>query len=470
MNSLDMLDEIIDLGKQRGMLTYEEIKDVLPAEFLDTEYLEDLVDYLKYLNIKIVESDEQGFKHTSDEKQGERKDKTDDIVNTYFTTMGNVSVLTLKEERELAENIEKNQKNIKRMVKSLPLYKKLKKKSNGKRNNGSNNSDQLLNKTLERLEHLMYTIEEVEGHVPNHMTLEDMDTLVRKKKGKKHNHKKLISIGSEVKSQYKNIESEIGLPIEQIKSLYNKITLARQGMEEAKNKLIKHNLRLVVAIAKNYRGRGLSFLDLIQEGNIGLMKAIDKYDYKKGFKLSTYATWWIRQMITRALMDQVKTIRVPVHKIELYNKILRASEELATQIGREPTKEEIAQKLGVPTKKVDYTCMAVQDTIDLQTPIGDHNSTLEDFIANEKAPSPDVEAEKTNFTEKIVNILDTLTPQEKQIIMMRFGIGVIRNYTLEEIGAYFSITRERVRQIEMKAMKKLKHPRRYRALKHLCDN
>jgi RNA polymerase primary sigma factor len=175
-------------------------------------------------------------------------------------------------------------------------------------------------------------------------------------------------------------------------------------------------------------------------------------------------------MITRALMDQVKTIRIPVHRMELHNKILRASEELALLTGREPTKEEIAQRLEISTKLVVDTLMAVQDTIDLQTPIGDNNSTLEDFIANEKAPAPDTEAEKTKFTEKILNVLETLMPQEKQIIMMRYGIGVMRNYTLEEVGAYFSITRERVRQIELKAMKRLKHPRRYRALKRLCDN
>lgn len=470
MNSPDMLDEIIDLGKQRGMLTYEEIKDVLPAEFLSPEYVEDIVDYLQYLNIKIIESDEQGFEYTSDEKQQERDNGSEDIVTRYFSSMGNVSVLTIKEERGLAQNIETNQKLIKRIIMLLPLYKKLKRRSNGNGNNGSNNSEQLLNNTLERLEHLMCTLEEVEEYIPQNITLKDMKNLIRKKKGKKHNHKKLISIISQATSQYKNLESEIGLPIEQINSLYNKITCAKKDIEEAKNKLITHNLRLVIAIAKHYLGRGLSFLDLVQEGNIGLMKAIDKYDYKKGFKLSTYATWWIRQSITRALMDQVKTIRVPVHKIESYNKILRASEELAVQTGREPSKEEIAQKLGIPTKNVEYTCMAVQDTIDLQTPIGDDSSTLEDFIADEKAPAPDAETEKTMFKEKILTVLDTLTSQEKQIIKMRFGIGVKRNYTLEEVGTFFSITRERVRQIELKAMKRLKHPQRSRALQSLCEN
>jgi RNA polymerase primary sigma factor len=471
MKYFDILDEIIDSGKLRGELTFEEIKNVLPAEFLEPEYLDYIFDYLQHLNIDVVESDEKNFEISHDARPYNTNNGGEDIVDTYFSSMGNLSVLTSQEERKLAENIHKKQRMIEKMLKSLPLYKKVKKKSRGKRNNGTNNSEQqLLKISLEKLERLMLNIKKAEGNVPQHMILSDMKGLKRKKQKKNHNHKNLISITLQGESQYQKIESVIGLPIEQIKSLYNRLNLAREHVEKMKHELIIHNLRLVVAIAKNYRGRGLSFLDLIQEGNIGLMRAIEKYDYKKGFKLSTYATWWIRQAITRALMDQVNTIRVPVHKIESYNKILRASEELTLQTGREPTSEEVAHKLEVSTKNVEDTYLAVQDTIDLHTPIGENNSTLEDFIANEKSPAPDAETEKTMFKEKILNVLDTLTLQEKQIIKMRFGIGAMRSYTLEEVGTYLSVTRERVRQIEMKALKKLKHPQRLRVLQRLSDN
>jgi RNA polymerase primary sigma factor len=235
---------------------------------------------------------------------------------------------------------------------------------------------------------------------------------------------------------------------------------------KTKHELIIHNLRLVVYVAKYYIGRGLSLLDLIQEGNIGLMKAIDKYDYKKGFKFSTYATWWIRQAITKALMDQTKTIRIPVHVMELYKKVSTASKELAQQLGREPGKEEIAHTLGLPTRKVEDVFRAIQDPITLQTPIGDDESTLADMIGDD-SPSPCLEAERNKLTEQIIEVLHALTPREEEVIKMRFGIGADRDHTLEEVGRHLSITRERVRQIEEKAMKKLKHPKRLKILKIL---
>jgi RNA polymerase primary sigma factor len=242
---------------------------------------------------------------------------------------------------------------------------------------------------------------------------------------------------------------------------------AESIIDDAKVKLTEANLRLVISIAKRYIGKGLGFSDLIQEGNIGLMKAIDKFDYKRGFKFSTYATWWIRQGISRAFMDQTKTIRVPVHMMEFYNKVTKASRELLSQSGRQPGKQEIARKLGVPTKNIDDVFRAVQDTIALQTPIGDEGSTIEEFIDDKENPSPYLKAERNELTEKISGILHTLLPREEQIIRMRFGIGFDRDKTLEEVGKHFSITRERVRQIEVKAMRKLKHPQRLKALKVL---
>src|SRR3989338_786765 len=249
--------------------------------------------------------------------------------------------------------------------------------------------------------------------------------------------------------------------------MWSRISKAKALMLEAKNEIITRNLRLVVNIAKNYVGRGLPLLDLIQEGNIGLMKAVDKFKYEKGFKFSTYATWWIRQAITRALIDQTKTIRVPVHMMEFYNRVTKASRELTQTLGREPTDEEIAKKLQVTPRKVEEVFRAIQDPIALQTPVGDEDTELEDFIGDKNSPSPYSDAEMNEISGYIQKVLKTLTPKEERVIRMRFGIGADRDHTLEEVGRHLSITRERVRQIEAKALRKLKHPSRLKALKTL---
>jgi len=476
MEKEDIFDEIIDLGKRRGKLTYDEINDALPPEYFSPDELEELMDLLHDMGVKVI--DDQEPDTTEEEvlvsEEDEEYEKTEDIVQAYFHSMGNISILTRNEEVELAKRFEEGKEIIKGVITTLPLYKKLEASLDGKDEEDLNNSeegktDKALEMSLKVLENLMLRIEIAERKIARHGNLRDLKKLINEKKKQDINSIQLNTISKEVRNEYKRVASEVGIRIDELKAKWDRITKARILVSEAKNELITRNLRLVVNVAKNYIGRGLSLLDLIQEGNIGLMKAIDKFDYKMGFKFSTYATWWIRQGITRALMDQTKTIRVPVHMMEFYNKVTRASRELTQQLGREPSKEEIAKKLEVSTGKVEGVFKSIQDPIALQTPIGDEDSKLEDFISDKDSPSPYSDTERNNVTEQILRVLNTLTPREEKVIRMRFGIGFDKDNTLEEVGRQFSITRERVRQIEAKALSKLKHPNRRSALKVLID-
>jgi len=437
MKERDIFEEIIYSPKRKGMISAHQLFDVLPREPLSMDDYGEILDLFEedrrvdHAESQHVHGEEDG---SADDREQE-SDRAEDLIQAYFHSMGDIVILTREEERALSKSLEDGRDMLRAIVASMPVYREVEASLDacGQEeiiSTGGEKNESILDKTLAIIDDVMMGRET--------MTDEENDSTFRRE-----------------------------IDIEELKRNYVKITGAREIILKAKHALIMHNLRLVVHVVKHYVGRGLSLLDLIQEGNIGLMKAIDKFDYRKGFKFSTYATWWIRQAALRALIDQAKTIRLPVHMMDLYNKIVKASRELIANLGREPRKEEIAARLRIPVRKVEEILSAVQDPLTLQTPIGEDDSTLEDFISDDTDSSPYCHVERDMMSEYLLKILHTLAPREEQVIRMRFGIGIDRNYTLEEVGRYLSLTRERVRQIEGIAMRKLRHPKRGRLLKNM---
>ncbi len=510
------LEKLVSMGKKKGFLTYDEVNETLSEKIESSEDIDQVFDILDGKNIKVIESedleavevDEEFLEEESREQQVRRvraeqtkddiySDKfipLDDPVKMYLKQMGSIPLLTRDEEIALAKRIEETEYKLaealyctayarKRAIEVIKkvlseeinvedvikdelerrpkLIKDLKRILTQVRQTrvGSEKSAKLLAEFKLTASFNEQVIDEI---VMKKRRIEKLDRLLKNKPRKKENE--------ELYKERALLSKDLVQPVKVIKEQLNDIRMRRSNFNKAKKLLVEANLRLVVSIAKKYINRGLSFLDLIQEGNMGLIRAVEKFEYQRGYKFSTYATWWIRQAITRSIADQARTIRIPVHMTETINKIIRVSRLFVQEFGREPTPQEIAKQMRIPVIKVKEIMKISQVPISLQTPIGDEGDTnFGDFIEDKKAVSPANATLHSMLKEEIHSVLETLDERERKILELRFGIHDGTSRTLEEVGSEFNVTRERVRQIESKALRKLRHPTRSRRIQQFLD-